>query len=135
MFSLDTKILIADDTKMIRTMLREILEKIGFRDVHEAEDGSQALAMLKAAATENRPFGFIFCDWNMPNFTGLDLLQARNDDSRFANIPFLMITIESERDYVLRAVALGVSDYVVKPFSEATIRTKMQGIWNRMRRR
>lgn len=135
MFGSDTKFLIADDTKMIRTMLREILESLGFKDVHEAEDGSQALAMMKTAHTDKKPFDFIFCDWNMPNLTGLDLLEARNNDSRFANTPFLMVTIESERDYVLRAVALGVSDYVVKPFSESTIRTKLQSIWNRQQRK
>lgn len=134
MFDSSTKFLIADDTKTIRTMLRDILEKLGFNDVHEAEDGQQALSMMKSAIAEKNPFQFIICDWNMPNMTGLDLLEARNADPRFVNVPFLMITIESERDYVLRAVALGVSDYVVKPFSESTIKTKLQSIWNRLQR-
>lgn len=134
MFNPATKFLVADDTKTIRSMLREILNKLGFREVSEAEDGRQALTMMKAALAEKNPFGFIICDWNMPGFTGLDLLEARNNDPGFRHVPFLMVTIESDRDYVLRAVAMGVSDYVVKPFSEATIKTKMQSIWNRMQR-
>ena len=134
MFDSSTKFLIADDTKTIRAMLRDILAKLGFHDVYEAEDGQQALIMMKTALAEKNPFQFIICDWNMPGFTGLDLLEARNSDPHFRNVPFLMITIESERDYVLRAVAMGVSDYVVKPFSENTLRTKLLSIWNRLQR-
>ncbi len=134
MFPDHTKFLIADDTKTIRTLLKEILSKLRYKDVHEAEDGNQALAMMKSAADENSPFTFLIIDWNMPGLTGLDLLEIRNADKRFKDIPFLMVTIESERDYVLRAVAMGVSDFIVKPFSENTIKTKMQSIWNRSRR-
>jgi two-component system, chemotaxis family, chemotaxis protein CheY len=134
MFPDYTKFLIADDTKTIRVLLKEILNNLGYRNIQEAEDGSQALQMLKDAATTKDPFTFIICDWNMPGLTGLDLLEVRNTDQRFKNIPFLMITIESERDYVLRAVAMGVSDYVVKPFSENTLKAKMQSVWNRLQR-
>jgi two-component system, chemotaxis family, chemotaxis protein CheY len=134
MFPDHTKFLVVDDTKTIRVLLKEILGNLGYRDVHEAEDGNQALQMLKDHAQAKKPFTFIICDWNMPGLTGLDLLEFRNADQRFKNVPFLMITIESERDYVLRAVAMGVSDYVVKPFSENTIKAKMQGIWNRLQR-
>ena len=134
MFPNDTKFLVADDTKTIRTLLKEILNKLGYRDVHEAEDGNRALAMMKAAADEKSPFTFLIIDWNMPGLTGLDLLEIRNADKRFKDVPFLMVTIESERDYVLRAVAMGVSDFIVKPFSENTIKTKLQSIWNRARR-
>lgn len=135
MFPEHTKFLVADDTKTIRTLLREILNKLGYRDVHEAEDGNEALRMMKEAAEKNQPFTFLIVDWNMPGLTGLDLLEIRNADKRFKEIPFLMVTIESERDYVLRAVAMGVSDFIVKPFSENTIKTKMQSIWNRAQRK
>jgi two-component system chemotaxis response regulator CheY len=135
MFPENTKFLVADDTKTIRTLLKEILNKLGYRDVHEAEDGNEALRMMKEEAEKNAPFTFLIVDWNMPGLTGLDLLEIRNADKRFKDVPFLMVTIESERDYVLRAVAMGVSDFIVKPFSENTIKTKMQSIWNRAQRK
>ncbi len=135
MFSPDTKFLIADDTKTVRTLLREALGKLGFKNMIEAEDGNQALDLLKSAVLSPAPFQFIICDWNMPGLTGLDLLEFKNSDERMRKVPFLMVTIESERDFVLRAVALGVSDYIVKPFSESTIQTKLQSIWNRLQRR
>ena len=134
MFPPQTKILIADDTKTIRTMLKDMLIKIGFATIKEAEDGSQAMQIIMTAADEGSPVDMIICDWNMRGMTGLDLLEIRNSDPRYRMTPFLMVTIERERDYVLRAVAMGVSDYVVKPFSENTVRTKLQSIWNRLHR-
>ena len=134
MFAPDTKFLIAEDTKTVRALLRDILQNLGYKQILEAEDGDQALKMMKEAAEQNDPFGFIIADWNMPGLTGIELLEVRNTDKRFRDIPFLMVTIESERDYVLKAVAMGVSDFVVKPFSESTIKTKIESIWNRILR-
>lgn len=134
MFPAGTKILIADDTRVIRILLIEILIKLGYKNYREAEDGKEALNLLKGAAEINEPFDLIICDWNMPGLTGLDLLEVRNTDIRFRHIPFLMVTIESERDYVLKAVTMGVSDFVVKPFNESIIRNKLQNIWNRMQK-
>jgi len=133
-FPPDTKFLIAEDTKTVRALIKDILHNIGYNQIFEAEDGDQALKLMQQALAENDPFGFIIADWNMPGLTGIELLEIRNSDSRFRNIPFLMVTIESERDYVLKAVAMGVSDFVVKPFSESTIKTKIQSIWSRMSR-
>jgi two-component system chemotaxis response regulator CheY len=133
MFPADTRFLIVDDTKTIRSLLKEILKNIGYKKIDEAEDGSQALDMMKREAQSDKPYGFIICDWNMPGLTGIELLEVRNSDLRFQKVPFLMVTIESEREYVLKAVAMGVSDFVVKPFSEATVRSKMESIWNRLK--
>lgn len=132
MFPADTRFLIVDDTKTIRSLLREILKNLGYSAIEEAEDGSQALDMMKREADTSNPFSFIICDWNMPGLTGIELLEMRNADERFKKVPFLMVTIESEREYVLKAVAMGVSDFVVKPFSEATVKAKMESIWNRL---
>jgi len=133
MFPADTRFLVVDDTKTIRSLLKEILKNLGYSQIDEAEDGSQALEMMKKEADSPKPYGFIICDWNMPGLTGIELLEIRNADERFKSVPFLMVTIESEREYVLKAVAMGVSDFVVKPFSEATVRAKMEGIWSRLK--
>lgn len=132
MFPADTRFLVVDDTKTIRSLLKEILKNLGYSDIDEAEDGSQALDMMKKEADTDKPYSFIICDWNMPGLTGIELLEMRNADERFKKVPFLMVTIESEREYVLKAVAMGVSDFVVKPFSEATVKAKMESIWSRL---
>ena len=131
MFTKDTRFLIVDDTKTIRSLIKEMLHNIGFRSFTEASNGQQALDLLRERAETPEEFQFIICDWNMPGMTGIELLDARNKDPRFAKIPFLMVTIESEREYVLKAVSMGVSDFIVKPFSESTVATKIRSIWER----
>ncbi|MCB0386675.1 MAG: response regulator, partial [Bdellovibrionales bacterium] len=117
MFDKNTRFLVVDDLKTIRSLMKDILKKLGFSQINEAEDGQKALNMLKDAAGTDSPFGFIISDWNMPNKTGLSLLEDCLKDEDLKSIPFLMVTIESEREYVLRAIQMGVSDFVVKPFT------------------
>lgn len=132
MFPTDTRILIIDDLKTIRALMADCLKKLGFNNLAEAGDGKQGLELLKEAVTQNNPFGLIIADWNMPGMTGLELLEAKNKDENLKATPFLMVTIESERDYVLKAISLGVNDFVVKPFSEKTIGAKMKSIFDRL---
>ncbi|MCB0361476.1 MAG: response regulator [Bdellovibrionales bacterium] len=131
MFPSNTKILIVDDLKTIRSLLREFLKKLGYSNIIEADDGKSALIMLKAAETSKSPYGLIISDWNMPNKTGLSLLEDCRKDQNLRKIPFLMVTIESEKDYVLQAVKMGVSDFIVKPFTIKTIEQKLAAIWSR----
>lgn len=135
MFPTDTKILVIDDLKTIRFMMFETLRKLGYQRLEEASNGKDGLALLKTAAEANDPFGLIIADWNMPEMTGVELLEARNNDPQLRGIPFLMVTIESERDYVLKAVAMGVSDFIVKPFSEKTVESKLKSIWSRLNKK
>lgn len=132
MFDKHTRFLIVDDLKTIRSLLKDILKKLGFSNIAEAEDGLKAWSLLKEAANSDAPFGFIISDWNMPNKTGLALLDDCLKDDQLRNIPFLMVTIESEREYVLKAIQMGVSDFVVKPFTGKTIEQKIRGIWSRI---
>jgi two-component system chemotaxis response regulator CheY len=132
MFPSNTRILVVDDLKTIRLLLIEMLQNLGYKNLHEAADGVEALKKLKAASNKEQAFGLMITDWNMPGMTGIELLQEKNSDPELKSIPTLMVTIESEREQVLKAVALGVSDFVVKPFSEKTIEAKLNGIWERL---
>ena len=107
MFPLDTRILIVDDLKTIRHILGEILTGFGYTKLHDVGDGQTAFKMLKEAKSNDEPYGLIFCDWNMPGFTGLDLLNAKNEDPQISNTPFIMVTIENEKTYVLKAISMG----------------------------
>ena len=100
-------------------------------NLHEAEKGDDGLILLKEAEENGKPFELIFCDWNMPKFSGIDLLKAKNADPALKKIPFLMVKVENERDYIMKAVALGVDDYILKPFTVKTIEAKLQSVWLR----
>lgn len=132
MFAKGIKILVIDDTRTIRVLIRDILSNLGYKNVEDVETAEEALQKMKQASADGTPYEFIFCDWNLPGMSGLELLEVRNRDATYSKTPFLMVTIESERDKVLKAVTMGVSDFIVKPFSEVTIKSKMQGIYSRL---
>ncbi len=115
------KVLLVDDSGTMRTIQRRCLEKMGIEhdDITDAADGCKALELF-----ERFSFDVVLSDWNMPNMDGLGLLKAiRNRNS---DIPFFMITTESERARVLSAIQLGVSDYLVKPFTPDDLREKLE---------
>lgn len=114
------KILIVDDFATMRKIVRTLFERLGFHKLTEAEDGVDALGKLKASK-----YDFIVSDWNMPNMMGLDLLKAVRSDANLKDIPFLMITAESQQENVVQAVQAGVSNYVVKPFNQDVMEKKL----------
>jgi two-component system, chemotaxis family, chemotaxis protein CheY len=129
-----SRILVVDDFEMVRVMLKRCLNTLGYADVHEAVDGKQALQMITKADQAGTPFGLVFADWNMPHMSGLDLLQACRADGRLKQLPFVMVTAESERQFVVQALNAGATDYIIKPFSEETLQKKIEKIGARLKR-
>lgn len=121
------KVLVADDFATMRKIVRNILKQIGFEDIVEAEDGHTALQILK---TEN--IGLVVTDWNMPNMTGLELLQHIRKNPATAKLPVLMVTAEGLKDNVLEAVKAGVNNYVVKPFTAEVLQEKIEAIFRKL---
>lgn len=128
----ESKILIIDDFEMVRVALTNCLKELGYQFVEEAADGKQALEMLELAKNSGRAFDLVFSDLNMPRLTGLDLLVACRVDPRFKNLPFVMISAEAERQYVVLALQQGASDYIIKPFSAQILQEKIEKIAERM---
>jgi two-component system chemotaxis response regulator CheY len=122
------RILIADDFEIVRIMLREGLQELGYSRVDEAEDGRQALAMIDASAAEGQPYSLVFCDWIMPEMEGIDVLEACKDRPETMKIPFVMVTAESERKAIVRAMRAGAHDYIVKPISKEDLAKKVNSI-------
>lgn len=122
MFSSSTKILIIDDMKTMRKIVAKALKDLGFENITESEDGLKGWEAINAP---NADFGLVISDWNMPNGSGLELLKKVRTDDRFAKLPFMLVTAESEKEQVLEALKVGVSAYVVKPFSMQTLQIKM----------
>jgi two-component system chemotaxis response regulator CheY len=117
--------LIVDDSRAIRRILSGMLTDIGFA-VAEASHGKEALAHLQAHAdSASRPH-LVLVDWNMPEMNGLELVQAVRRDQRFASIPLMMVTTETEMAQVLRALEAGAQEYVMKPFTKEVIEEKLR---------
>ncbi|MEK6814980.1 MAG: chemotaxis response regulator CheY [Nitrospirota bacterium] len=124
MSDLKMKILVVDDFSTMRRIIKNILRQIGYQEIGEAEDGQAALAKLKVDK-----FDFVVTDWNMPNMTGLELLQAMRAEPALKDVPVLMVTAESQQENVVQAVQAGVNNYIVKPFTAETLKEKIDKIF------
>jgi len=119
------KVLIVDDYKTMLRIMRNLLRQLGFENVDEAIDGTQALEVLRASEEK---FGLIISDWNMEPMTGIELLRHVRSDEKFQQTPFIMVTAESKSENVIAAKEAGVSNYIVKPFNAGTLKAKMVSV-------
>ena len=121
------KILIVDDFSTILRIIKNLLRDLGLNNTHEADDGNTALPMLK-----NGDFDFVVTDWNMPGMQGIDLLKAIRADESLRHLPVLMVTAEAKREQIIEAAQAGVNGYIVKPFTAATLKEKLDKIFERI---
>jgi len=119
------KVLIVDDYKTMLRIMRNLLRQLGFENVDEAIDGTQALEVLNASEDS---FGLIISDWNMEPMTGIELLRHVRADEKLKMTPFIMVTAESKSENVIAAKEAGVSNYIVKPFNAGTLKAKMVSV-------
>lgn len=116
-------VLIVDDYRTMLRIVRNLLKQIGFDNVEEATDGTEALTKLRAGR-----FGLVISDWNMEPMTGLQLLQEVRADAKLKSTPFIMVTAESKTENIVAAKQAGVSNYIVKPFSAETLKGKIEKV-------
>jgi two-component system chemotaxis response regulator CheY len=117
------RILIVDDLGAMRKVLRRLLESLGFSEVSEARDASEALSKLKLER-----FDLVISDWNMPSMSGLDLLTQMRNDPKNREVPFIMLTAVADKKSVENAMSRGVSEYLTKPFSQRDLEKKLERI-------
>lgn len=121
------KILVVDDFSTMRRIVKNVLSQLGFENVDEAEDGAQAYAKLQGGG-----YGMVVADWNMPNMDGFELLKNVRNNPALKDLPFLMVTAESEKDKVIAAIQAGVNNYIVKPFTAEVFKEKMDRIFEKI---
>jgi two-component system chemotaxis response regulator CheY len=121
------KILIVDDFSTMRRIIKNLLRDLGFNNTVEADDGLTALPILQAGGID-----FLVTDWNMPGMQGIDLLKAVRADEKMATLPVLMVTAETKREQIIVAAQAGVNGYIVKPFTAATLKEKIDKIFERI---
>jgi two-component system, chemotaxis family, chemotaxis protein CheY len=117
-------ILIVDDYKTMIRIIRNLLKQLGFEDVDEAADGSEALNKMRG-----RKYGLVISDWNMEPMTGYELLKEVRADPSLGKTPFIMVTAESKTENVVAAKKAGVNNYIVKPFNAQTLRSKIDAVF------
>ena len=120
---LNIKILIVDDFATMRRIFKTNLRQFGFNNFVEAENGLQALEVLKKNEVD-----LIISDWNMPSMDGLEFLKAVRGDKSLKNIPFIMVTAEGQKRNVVEAVKAGVNSYIVKPFAPEILEEKLKQV-------
>ncbi len=123
----DMKILVVDDFSTMRRIIKNLLRDLGFTNTDEADDGNTALPMLQTGK-----YDFLVTDWNMPGMTGIELLQNVRADDNLKTMPVLMVTAEAKRDQIVAAAQAGVNGYVVKPFTAAVLKEKIDKIFERI---
>lgn len=121
------KILVVDDFSTMRRIIKNLLRDLGFTNIQEADDGNTALPMLQQG-----DFDFVVTDWNMPGMQGIDLLKEIRSDEKLAHLPILMVTAEAKREQIIQAAQAGVNGYIVKPFTAATLKEKLDKIFERI---
>jgi two-component system chemotaxis response regulator CheY len=121
------KILIVDDFSTMRRIIKNLLRDLGFTNTQEADDGLTALPML-----QNGDFEFLVTDWNMPGMQGIELLKEVRSDEKLKGMPVLMVTAEQKREQIVEAAQAGVNGYIVKPFTAATLKEKLDKIFERI---
>lgn len=125
-------VLVVDDSTTARSAIINVLrDHLYCKDIVEASDGQEALRRLK-----QRPdIDWIFCDWEMPVMAGDELLKAIRENPDTAHLPFIMITSKGDRDSLVKAVQLGVTSFIVKPFTAKKLVEKVFLAQGRMERR
>ncbi|MGB4101798.1 MAG: response regulator [Alphaproteobacteria bacterium] len=117
---MNMNILIVDDYKTMLRIVNNLLKQLGFKNIEEATDGSEALRKLRDGS-----FNLVISDWNMAPMTGLQLLKEVRADAKLKAVPFIMVTAESKTENVVEAKTAGVSNYIVKPFNAETLKQKL----------
>jgi two-component system chemotaxis response regulator CheY len=111
---------VIDDSRAMRMILRRVLTSSGF-DVVEAGDGQQALDVVAAGPVPD----VALIDWNMPVMNGLDFVIAVRANKDYRQMTLMMVTTESEHGQIVRALAAGAHEYVLKPFTNEAITEKL----------
>jgi len=113
------KVLIVDDSQIMRKIITGVLKKLKVSDIIEAVNGQEAVNKVG----ENDDIGLVLMDWNMPTMNGLEAVKKIRANG--SKVPIVMCTTEAEKEKVLEAVKAGTNDYLVKPFNPKDIQAKL----------
>lgn len=114
------RVLIVDDSRSMRSILRRIVTGLGHTDVAEAEHGADALAQVGAQLPE-----LVLVDWNMPVMGGREFITELRKDRAHDRVKVLVVSSESNARIVMDALRAGADEYAMKPVTEEVISDKL----------
>ncbi|MEH6354456.1 MAG: response regulator [Marinobacter sp.] len=116
--------LIVDDASFVRDLIkRAVRQQFPVIETIDAADGKKAQSLMSRTT-----FDLILCDWEMPEMSGLELLQWMRQQPQYAKVPFIMITSRGDKSHVVEAIQQGVSEYLGKPFSPDGLGKKIRKV-------
>lgn len=121
------KVMVVDDQTSMRAMIRRTLQDLGFKDVRDKPGAAEAIDAVRTDRVH-----LIISDYNMPDMDGLQFLEQVRADPVIGKTVFIMLTGSSDRDIVQKAASLGVNNYVVKPFSPAALKEKIERVFGEL---
>lgn len=116
----DARILIVDNVKIGRDLLKGALKQLGFKKIDEAENGRRAIQTLR-----EDHFHLVMTDLKISDMTGLDLLKEIKADETLRHIPVVILTSEAKKEYIVQAIKGGASDHILKPYTLESMRKKL----------
>jgi Response regulator containing a CheY-like receiver domain and a GGDEF domain len=117
-----SKVLVVDDSRTIRLILKRILTEIGFA-VCEAGNGREAIEVVNAEAGS---IEIVMADWNMPEMNGFELLTELRRRQELASLRVIMVTTEAELGHMSKALEAGANEYIMKPFTKEIVLEKLE---------
>ncbi len=117
------EVMVVDDTTVSRMLITEALAEIGIANPAIAKDGAQALVALKA-----KPVHLVISDMNMPGLDGLGLLKGLREHKPTSKIGFILVTGSPDKSLIERGRALGLNNFIAKPFTTKSIRAAIEGV-------
>ncbi|MCF6330109.1 MAG: chemotaxis response regulator CheY [Sulfurimonas sp.] len=118
------KLLVVDDSSTMRRIIKNTLARLGYKDILEGADGVEGWNQIDS----NPDIDMLITDWNMPEMNGLELVKKVRADSRFTDLPIIMVTTEGGKTEVITALKAGVNNYIVKPFTPQVLKEKLGAV-------
>ncbi len=118
------KVVVVDDQMTMRSLVRTSLQQMGVVEIREYPSAGEALQGLKEAPTH-----LVISDFNMPGIDGLEFLHTVRTDAALKSTAFILLTGRADKDLVQRAAQLGANNYLVKPFTVANLKGKLEQVF------
>ncbi|MBI5427848.1 MAG: response regulator [Nitrospinae bacterium] len=115
------RILVVDDLNVMKRLMTQFLNNMGFENVLQADNARDALVILKSEKVD-----LVISDWMMPDVDGLMFLKEIRNDEKLKDLPFLMVTLLDQKENIVKAAQARVSDYLIKPLNSEVFQAKVK---------
>ena len=130
-FPFESRLLLVDDSPFSHERLTGELKKMGYKNIFNAKNAKEAQAFLQSSFEKARPVHLVISDIHMPNTSGLVFLRWLREQEHFVELPVILLTSSSEKSEILEGINLGISHYLLKPFSPPVLKEKLRLAWEK----